>query len=155
MRDPERGDRRAAHAAAHEVRALDAEMIEQRSSLRDVARPRDMLDAAPRLPAFAAVEDDAAVTRRQVVHQFHARIYAEARPFLDRGVEAARRVHEERRARAHHLVARADAVEDRARHAAQPADFTGMPPLIWREERTSLAYELNASSVRSEERRVG
>ena len=56
MRHAERHHRAAAHAAAHEVRALDAEMIEQALALRDVVRPGDALDAAARLAALAPVE---------------------------------------------------------------------------------------------------
>ena len=70
--------RSSAHAAAHDVRALDAEMIEQAFALRDVMRPGHALDAAARLAAFAAVEHDAGVFLRQVIEQ------------LDLGVDALR-----------------------------------------------------------------
>ena len=78
MDHAERRHRAAAHAAAHDVRALMPEMIEQSLALRDVMRPGHALDASARLAAFAAVEHDAGVFFRQVVEQ------------LDPGVDAVR-----------------------------------------------------------------
>jgi hypothetical protein len=64
------------------------------------------------------VEHDAGVCRRQVVEQLDLGVDALGRPFLDRRVEAAGRVHQERRPAADDLVAGRDAVDDRGRHGA-------------------------------------
>ena len=106
-----RRDRRAAHAAAHEMRALDAEMIEQPFTLGDEMLPGDALHPAARLAAFAAVEQDAGKTLRQMIEQFYPGVAAERRPRLDHRVEAAGRVHQKRRPGADHLVTRRDAVD--------------------------------------------
>src|SRR5207237_1589758 len=53
MHHRESGDRSAAHAAAHDVSALDLEMIEQSFPLCHVMRPGDPLDATAGLPALA------------------------------------------------------------------------------------------------------
>src|SRR5580704_17207459 len=97
MRDGKGRDRRAAHAAAHQMRALDAEMIEQTFALGDEMPPGDALDPAAGLAAFAAVEQDAGKTLRQMIEQFYPGVAAERRPRLDHGVEAAGRVHQQRR----------------------------------------------------------
>src|ERR1700719_3988071 len=72
MRDGKRRDRRAAHAATHQMRAFDAEMVEQPLTLRDKMLPGDALDPAAGLAAFAAVEQDAGKTLRQMIEQFDA-----------------------------------------------------------------------------------
>src|SRR5216684_436816 len=84
MGHAERGDRAAAHAGAHDVRALDLQVLEQSLALRHVVRPGNAFDAAARLAALAPVEDDAAVFLRQVVEQLDAGVYALSAPLLDR-----------------------------------------------------------------------
>src|SRR5580704_19011119 len=138
MRDGKRRDRRAAHAAAHQMRALDAEMVEQAFALRDEMPPGDALDPPAGLAAFAAVEQDAAKTLWQMIEQFYPGVAAKRRPRFDHGVEAAGRVHQQRRSGANHLVARGDAVDDRARHGH---------PLICRPARASAISAVNASSA--------
>jgi len=116
MHHRERQHRAAAHAAAHDVGALDLEMVQQSLALRHVLRPGHALDPAARRPAFAPVEQDAGVFFRQMVDELDLGVDAERRPFLDRGVEAAGRVHQQRRSGARDLVAGGDAVDDRGRH---------------------------------------
>src|SRR5258705_283578 len=81
MGDRERHHARAAHAATHDVRALDAEVLEQQLPLPRVVRPGDELDAAGGLPALAAVEDDAFVFLRQVLEKLDACVDALRAPF--------------------------------------------------------------------------
>src|SRR5690349_19854407 len=100
------------------MRAPHAEMVEQRLSLGDIVLPRNHLDPPARAAAFAPVEDDAAERLRQMIEEPRARIHALRAPLLERRVEAARRVHEERRAVADDLVVRADAIEDDFSHGA-------------------------------------
>src|SRR5207237_494460 len=97
MRDGEGHDARDAHAAAHDMRALDAQVLEQQLSLPRVMRPGDELDASGRLAALAPVEHDAAEFLRQVIEQLDARVDALRGPLLDDRVESARRVQQERR----------------------------------------------------------
>ena len=59
MRDAESRDRPATHAAAHDMRARNSQMIEQPFALGDEMHPGHALDAAAGLAAFAAVEQDA------------------------------------------------------------------------------------------------
>src|SRR5438046_1400847 len=87
----------ATHAAAHDVRAFDAQVLEQQLSVPRVMRPGDELEASGRLAALAPVEHDAAEFLRQVLEQLDARVDALRAPLLDGRVESARRVHEERR----------------------------------------------------------
>src|SRR5712691_10637679 len=82
IRDREGHHRRAAHAAADEVRALDTQMLEQELPLPRVMRPGDELDAPGRLPALAPVEHDAAVFLRLVIEQLDARVDALRGPLL-------------------------------------------------------------------------
>src|SRR5580704_7301178 len=138
MRDRKRRDRRTTHAAAHEMRALDAEMVEQSLTLGDEMPPGDALDPAAGLAAFAAVEQDAGKTLRQMIEQFYPGVAAERRPRFDHSVEAAGRVHQDRRPGADHLVTRRDAIDDRARHDQ---------PLIWRPARASAINAVKASSA--------
>src|SRR5207253_5284812 len=98
--DRECNDGCAAHAAAHEVRALDAEMVEEPLGLQHEVLPADRLDASARLAAFAPVERDARVVLREVVERLHPGVDTERGPFLDGGVIAAGREHHERRAAA-------------------------------------------------------
>src|SRR2546425_11026201 len=114
----ESGDRAAAHAGTHDVRALDAQMIQQPLALRNVVRPGDALDAAAGLAALAPVEDDAAVFFRQVLEELDPGVDALRAPLLYRRIEAARRVHQQRRPGADQLVARLDAVDDDLRQGA-------------------------------------
>jgi hypothetical protein len=67
MGDGERNNRCAAHAAAHEMRACNVQMLEQPFALRDVMPPGDRLDPPARLAAFAPVEQDAGEMRRQMI----------------------------------------------------------------------------------------
>jgi len=60
--------RRAAHAAADEMRARDLQVIKQAFALRHVMRPRDRLDAAAGLAAFPPIEQDAGEMRGQMDH---------------------------------------------------------------------------------------
>src|SRR5438094_599828 len=99
------------------MRALDAEVLEQSLALLCVVRPGDRLDAPARLAALAAVEGDAAVFLRQMLEQLDARIHALRAPLLDGGVEAARRVHEERRSFAYDFIVGRNAVDDGFSHA--------------------------------------
>ncbi len=96
VRSGERRNRRTAHAAAHEMRARDAEMIEQTFALRDEVLPGHRLDAPARLSAFAAVEHDAGEVLRQMFDHFGLAVDAERRPRLHHRVEAAGGVHQER-----------------------------------------------------------
>src|SRR5436309_2196415 len=108
----ESGDRAAAHASAHDVRALDVQVVQQSLALRRVMRPGDPLDAAARLAALAPVEDDAAVLFRQVLEELDPGVDALRAPLLYRRIEAAWRVHQQRRPGADQLVARLDAADD-------------------------------------------
>ena len=99
------------------MRALHAQVLEQRLSVPCVMRPGDELEAPGRLTALAPVEHDAAVFLRQVIEQLDARVDPLRAPLFDRRVEPARRVHQERRPIAQHLVARAQAVDQRFSHA--------------------------------------
>ena len=54
VRDRERHCGAAAHAAAHDVRALDAEVLEQTESLAHVVRPGQMLDPSTWTHAYSA-----------------------------------------------------------------------------------------------------
>jgi hypothetical protein len=94
----ERGYRAAAHAAAHDVRALDLEMVKQPDALRDIIGPGDAFDPAARLPGLAAVEGDAGVLLRQMVEQLDLGVDALRAPFVERGIESAWRIHQDRRA---------------------------------------------------------
>jgi hypothetical protein len=97
MGDGERNNRCAAHAAAPEMRACNVQMLEQPFALRDVMPPGDRLDPSARLAAFASVEQDAAKMRRQMIEQLYLLVDAECRPGFGHRIEAARRVHQERR----------------------------------------------------------
>src|SRR3989454_8534631 len=108
----ESGDRAAAHAGAHDVRAPDVQMLQQPLALRHVVRPGDALDAAARLATLAPVEDDAAVLFRQVLEELDPGVDALRAPLLHRRIEATWRIHQQRRPRADHLVARLDAADD-------------------------------------------
>ena len=121
-----------------DMRARNAEVIEQALALRDVMRPGHALDAAAGLSAFAAVEHDAGKMFRQMIEQLDLGVDALRRPGLDHGVEAAGRVHQDRRPGADDLVARRDAVDDRARHRQ---------PLICRPARASAISAVKASSA--------
>ena len=114
------------------------QMVEQAFALRDVMRPGHGLDAAAGLAAFAAVEQDAGEVLRQMIEQLDLGVDALRRPGLDHRVEAARRVHQDRRAGADDLIARRDAVDVDARHGQ---------PLIWRPARASAISAAKASSV--------
>jgi hypothetical protein len=116
VRDGKGEHARATHAAADEMRALDAQVLEQRLAVRGEVPPLDELDAPARLAALAAVEDDAAEFLRQMLEQLNALVDPARVPALDRGVEAARGVHEQRFALTDNLVARGDAIDERARH---------------------------------------
>src|SRR6184192_893789 len=109
---------RAAHAGAHEMRAPDVQMVQQSLALRHVVRPGDALDAAAGLAALAPVEDDAAVLFRQVLEELDPGVDALRAPLLHRRIEAAWRVHQQRRPGADQLVARLDAVDDDLRQGA-------------------------------------
>src|SRR3989454_10220076 len=111
----ESGDRAAAHASAHDVRAPDVQMVQQSLALRRVMRPGDPLDAAARLAALAPVEDDAAVLFRQVLEELDPGVDALRAPLLYCRIEAAWRVHQQRRPGADQLVARLDAADDDVR----------------------------------------
>ena len=100
--------------------------------------PGDALDPAAGLAAFAAVEQDAGKTLWQMIEQFYPGVAAERRPRLDHRIEAAGRIHQQRRPGADHLITRRDAVDDRARHGQ---------PLIWRPARASAINAVNASSA--------
>src|SRR5580704_661164 len=72
------------------------------------------------LAAFAAVEQDAGKTLWQMIEQFDPGVAAERRPRLDHRVEAAGRVHQQRRPGAERFVARRHAVNRDRGHAALP-----------------------------------
>ena len=88
VRDGERNRRTAAHAATHDVRAIDAEMLEQAETLPHVVRPGEMLDAASRLPGLAAIEHDAREVLRQVIEDLDAGVDALRPPLVEGRVEA-------------------------------------------------------------------
>ncbi|HEV3161547.1 MAG TPA: hypothetical protein VGZ89_16420 [Xanthobacteraceae bacterium] len=88
------GDRRAAHAAADEMRARNRQVLQEPFALRHVMRPADRLDAAAGLAAFAAVKKDASEMRRQMVEQFDLLIDAERRLRFDHRIETAGRIHQ-------------------------------------------------------------
>src|ERR1700691_5892500 len=119
MRDGKSRDWRTTHAAAHNMGALDAEMVEQAFALCDEMLPSQGLDPPARLAAFAAVEQDAGETLWQMIEQFYPGVTAERRPRLDGRVEAAGRVHQQRRPRADHFVARRDAVDCSSGHGSR------------------------------------
>jgi len=116
----------APHAAAHEVRPLDAQMIQQPLALCREMRPCHTLNAAARLTALAAVEDDAGVPFGQVAQQPGAGVSAKGGPLLKSRVEAAGSEHQHGRARANHLVTCRDAVDFRGRHLRSD-QFTRSP----------------------------
>src|SRR5260221_14535153 len=88
MGDAESDDRAAAHTAAHEMGALEVEMLEQALPLGDVVRPGDALDAAARLPGFAPVEHDAAGFFRQMIEAPDPRVHALRFPLVQGRSEA-------------------------------------------------------------------
>src|SRR5215208_7231008 len=90
MRDAERHRRRTPHARTHDVRAIDAQMIEQPLRLRDVVRPRDVLDTSAGLAALAPVVDDAGEVLRKMIEQLEPGVDALRAPLLHGRVEAAR-----------------------------------------------------------------
>src|SRR3982074_1945393 len=92
--------------------ALDVQVLEQPFALRDIVGPREVLDAAARLSAFAAVENDAAVLPREMLEELGAGIYAGRGPLLHGAVEPTRGKHQQRLPCADHFVAGADAVDD-------------------------------------------
>jgi len=94
MGDAEGDHRAAAHATAHEMRALEIQVIEQAPPLCDVVRPGDALDAAARLPGLAPVENDAAVFFRQVIEELDPRVHTLRFPLVQGRIEARRRVHQ-------------------------------------------------------------
>ncbi len=115
MSDAESDDRTAAHAAAQEMGALEAQVIQQSPPLSDVVRPGDTLDAAARLAAFAPVEDNAGVFLGQVLEQLDPRVHTLRLPLVQGRIEPGGRVHQERRPVADHLVARLNAVDKSGR----------------------------------------
>ncbi len=115
VRNTKRDRGRAPHAAAQDVRAVDAEMLEQSISLLHVMRPRDPLDPAAGLTRFTSIEDDAHVRSRQVIEHLDPRVHAERCPLVQRRVETARREHEQGHAGPSHFVSCRDAVDDRGR----------------------------------------
>ena len=118
-RDPGRvgvDDDRAADAAAHEVRALDAELVEERDSLPRVVGPGDPLDSPAGLARLALVERDTGEVPLEPVEEAQPLVDPEGRPVLERAVEAAGGEEQQRRAVAAHLVAGLDPVAGRGRH---------------------------------------
>ena len=81
------------------MRLVDAEMVEQALALFGVVRPGDGLDVPAGVAAFAPIEHDAAVVLGQVIEELDLLVDAVGRPLLDRRVEAARRIHQQRRTR--------------------------------------------------------
>src|SRR5581483_11607136 len=108
--DRERDGARAPDAAAHDVGALDPEVVEQAARLRRVVGPPDLLDPAPRPARLAPVERDAREALGEALDEAESLVDAERAPILDRRVEAAGREQQERRPRARHLVAGRDPV---------------------------------------------
>src|SRR5260370_34147563 len=90
MGDGARNNRRAAHAAAHEMRARNLQMLEQPFALRDVMPPSDRLDPPPRFAAFSPVEQDAGAMRRQIIEHLYLLIDAGGRPGLRHRTDAPR-----------------------------------------------------------------
>ena len=117
----ENGGHRAPDAAAHQVGAGDAEMVEQPLALGRVVRPGDPLDAAAGRARLAPVEQHARVGLGQLVHQPQPRVDAKRRPVGQRRAEPARGEQQQRRAVAPDLVARGDAVDNGGRHGVPPA----------------------------------
>src|SRR5487761_59545 len=90
MGDGEGKHRGAAHAAAHEERPADAEMIEQPPRLANVVGPGEPLYPTTGKAGFATVEGDAAKAPAQRAHQVQARVDADRAPALDGRVEPPR-----------------------------------------------------------------
>ncbi len=107
------------HAAAHEMGALEFQVLEQALALRHVVRPGDALDSTARLPSLAPVENDAGVFLRQVIEQLDAGVHALRGPLVQGRIEPGGRVHEQRRPVADHLVAGLDAVDERGGHVSR------------------------------------
>src|SRR5579883_3464310 len=116
MHHREGQDRRAAHARAHDVGALDPQMLQQALSLGDVVGPGHALEPTARTTCLAPIEHDAGIPLRQMIEQLDRRIDPLRAPLLYGRIEAAGRIHEYRRPRTHDLIIGRDAVDDRARH---------------------------------------
>jgi hypothetical protein len=84
------GRRRAAHAAAHQVRALDVELVQQPDALPDVVAPADALEASAGPARLAAVEGDAGVPLGEAFEQPEPAVDADGAPALQARVESAR-----------------------------------------------------------------
>jgi len=115
--DAKRQDRAASHAATHQVRALDVEMVQQSFALRDVVTPRNSFDTASRLTAFTPVENDACKFFREIIENLDFCVDTLRRPLLQSCVESRRRVHQERRSGANHFVSCLNAIDDCSRQA--------------------------------------
>ncbi len=85
--------RAAAHAPAHDVRAGDAEMVQQALALRGIVGPGHALDPAAGPAALPPVEGDAGIGPRQMVEQPDLGVDALGAPLLRSRIEAAGRVH--------------------------------------------------------------
>src|SRR5262249_23700288 len=110
----------ASHAAAHEVCTPDIQVVEQSFALLDVMTPGNGFDTTSGLAALAPVEDDASESFRKVIENSCLRVNTQRGPFLYRCIEAAGRVHQQRRAGANHLVSRRDAINSCCGHDVAP-----------------------------------
>jgi hypothetical protein len=102
------------------MRAFDIEMIEQAFALRNIMRPGHALDAPPGRPAFAPVEQDAAIGLGQMVERLDLGVDSLRGPFVQTRIESGRRIHQQRRSGANHFIARRDAVDDGGGHGGSP-----------------------------------
>src|SRR6516162_4386026 len=110
--DTKRNRDGAPHAAPHHVRPRDAQVLEETEPRANVMGPGHDLDASAGFPSFATVEDDALKAPLEMMKQPDSGVRRDRRPFVQRGIEAAGREHQQRRAVTAYLVSRRNAVDD-------------------------------------------
>src|SRR5215510_10202057 len=88
--DAKRKDRAASHTAAHQMRTLDIQVVQQSFALGDVVVPRETFDTASGLTAFAPVENDAAKFFGEVFQNLDPCVNALRRPLLQSCIESGR-----------------------------------------------------------------
>src|SRR4029434_3788927 len=90
------GDR-ATHAASHDPRRIDLEMIEQGLTLLGVARPTQTFDTPAGLAALAPVVKNERMLVSQRLDCIDSRPCARSPPFIDGGIEPSRSEQQNRR----------------------------------------------------------